>query len=89
MRQAGIQPLDTLVSKEGLGITNGTCAMTSVGALYLYDTMMAARLAHQHGAYAAEAAAQGVGPQNHHAPDLLLGVGVPGAGAMAEDQIGG
>ena len=45
MRQAGIQPLDTLVSKEGLGITNGTCAMTSVGALYLYDTMMAARLA--------------------------------------------
>ena len=45
MRQAGIQPLDTLVSKEGLGITNGTCAMTSVGALHLYDTMMAARLA--------------------------------------------
>ena len=37
--------LDTLVSKEGLGITNGTCAMTSVGALHLYDAMQAARLA--------------------------------------------
>ena len=45
MALAGIPALDTLVSKEGLGITNGTCAMTSVGALHLYDTMQAARLA--------------------------------------------
>ncbi len=45
MKQAGIQALDTLVCKEGLGITNGTCAMTSVGALNLYDTMQAAVLA--------------------------------------------
>lgn len=45
MELAGIPVLDTLVSKEGLGITNGTCAMTSVGALYLYDTMLAADLA--------------------------------------------
>ena len=45
MAQAGIPALDTLVCKEGLGITNGTCAMTSVGALNLYDTMEAARLA--------------------------------------------
>lgn len=45
MAQAGIETLDTLVCKEGLGITNGTCAMTSVGALHLYDTMQAAQLA--------------------------------------------
>ena len=45
MARAGIQPLDTLVSKEGLGITNGTCAMTSVGALHLYDALQAARMA--------------------------------------------
>ena len=45
MARAGIQTLDTLVSKEGLGLTNGTCAMTSVGSLALYDTMCAAQLA--------------------------------------------
>ena len=45
MRRAGIPTLDTLVSKEGLGMTNGTCAMTSVGALALYDTLRAADLA--------------------------------------------
>ena len=45
LRRAGIEPLATLVSKEGLGITNGTCAMTSVGALNLYDTIHAAQLA--------------------------------------------
>lgn len=45
MRRAGIEILPTLVSKEGLGITNGTCAMTGVGALCLYDAMDAARLA--------------------------------------------
>ena len=45
MARAGIPTLDTLVCKEGLGITNGTCAMTSVGALNLYDTLQAAQLA--------------------------------------------
>ena len=45
MKRAGIPTLDTLVSKEGLGMTNGTCAMTSVGALALYDTKRAAELA--------------------------------------------
>ena len=45
MRRAGIPTLDTLVSKEGLGMTNGTCAMTSVGALALYDTDRAAKMA--------------------------------------------
>ena len=45
MARAGIATLPTLVSKEGLGITNGTCAMTSVGALHLYDTIQAAQLA--------------------------------------------
>lgn len=44
MAKAGIPTLDTLVSKEGLGMTNGTCAMTSVGALALYDTICAAQL---------------------------------------------
>lgn len=44
MQKAGIQTLETLVSKEGLGMTNGTCAMTSVGALALYDAICAARL---------------------------------------------
>ncbi len=44
MRRAGIDTLDTLVCKEGLGITNGTCAMTSVGALALYDALRAAEL---------------------------------------------
>lgn len=45
MERAGIEALPTLVSKEGLGITNGTCAMTSVGALNLYDTICAAQMA--------------------------------------------
>ncbi|HIX65698.1 MAG TPA: histidine ammonia-lyase [Candidatus Anaerotruncus excrementipullorum] len=45
MERAGLQPLESLACKEGLGITNGTCAMTSVGALHLYDTIQAARLA--------------------------------------------
>ena len=45
MARAGIQTLETLVCKEGLGITNGTCAMTSVGALHLYDIIQTARLA--------------------------------------------
>ena len=44
MAKAGIATLDTLVCKEGLGMTNGTCAMTSVGSLALYDTICAAQL---------------------------------------------
>ena len=44
MAAAGIDTLETLVCKEGLGMTNGTCAMTSVGALALYDTICAAQL---------------------------------------------
>ena len=45
MEKAGIETVPTLVCKEGLGMTNGTCAMTSVGALALYDTLNAAKLA--------------------------------------------
>lgn len=45
MQRAGIATLETLVSKEGLGITNGTCAMTSVGALVLYDALELAKAA--------------------------------------------
>ena len=45
MRRAGIPTLPGLVAKEGLGMTNGTCAMTSVGALALYDTKRAADMA--------------------------------------------
>lgn len=45
MAKAGIPTLPALVSKEGLGITNGTCAMTSVGALNLYEAICAAQLA--------------------------------------------
>lgn len=45
MAKAGIKTLDTLACKEGLGMTNGTCAMTSVGSLALYDTICAAQLA--------------------------------------------
>ena len=44
MAKAGIETLETLVSKEGLGLTNGTCAMTSVGSLALYDTICAAQM---------------------------------------------
>ena len=45
MDKAGIPTLDTLVCKEGLGLTNGTCAMTSVGTLALYDTIRCAKMA--------------------------------------------
>ena len=45
MALAEIPVLDTLISKEGLAVTNGTCAMTSVGALNLYDAMEAVDLA--------------------------------------------
>lgn len=45
MKRAGIETLTTLVSKEGLGLTNGTCALTSVGTLALFDTYQAAQKA--------------------------------------------
>ena len=45
MRRAGIQTVDTLLCKEGLGMTNGTCAMTACGALALYDSICAAEMA--------------------------------------------
>ena len=45
MDKAGIPTLETLACKEGLGLTNGTCAMTSVGTLAWYDSLCAAQLA--------------------------------------------
>ena len=45
MERAGIDTLDTLVNKEGLALSNGTHAMTSVAALNLYDAMNLADLA--------------------------------------------
>lgn len=45
MQKAGIKVLPTLSYKEGLGLTNGTCALTAVGALALFDTKKACTLA--------------------------------------------
>lgn len=45
MKRAGIRTVPTLLCKEGLGMTNGTCAMTSAGALACYDTICAAEMA--------------------------------------------
>lgn len=45
MSRAGIETLPTLLCKEGLGMTNGTCAMASVGGLALWDALEAAQLA--------------------------------------------
>lgn len=55
MKKAGIQTVETLVCKEGLGLTNGTCAMTSVGTLALYDTICAAQMADVIGSLTMEA----------------------------------
>lgn len=55
MDKAGIQTLDTLACKEGLGLTNGTCAMTSVGTLAFYDSLRAAQLADLIGSMTMEA----------------------------------
>lgn len=55
MAKAGIQPVETLVYKEGLGMTNGTCAMTSVGTLAWYDSFCAAQLADVIGSMTLEA----------------------------------
>lgn len=45
MKRAGIRTVPTLLCKEGLGMTNGTCAMTSAGALACYDSICAAEMA--------------------------------------------
>lgn len=45
MKLASIPTVPTLLSKEGLGMTNGTCAMTAVGAIACYDTICAAEMA--------------------------------------------
>jgi histidine ammonia-lyase len=37
LKEAGIEPLETLKAKEGLALINGTQAMTSIGAHALYD----------------------------------------------------
>ena len=55
MAKAGIQPVETLVYKEGLGMTNGTCAMTSVGTLAWYDSFCVAQLADVTGSMTLEA----------------------------------
>jgi histidine ammonia-lyase len=39
LEKAGIKALDRLEAKEGLSLINGTQAMTSVGAITLYDAM--------------------------------------------------
>lgn len=44
MKKAGLQTI-TLSSKEGLGLNNGTQAMTSVGALATYDAIKTVKLA--------------------------------------------
>jgi len=45
MRKEGVQPLSGLGAKEGLSLINGTQAMTSIGALALYDCFRLARQA--------------------------------------------
>lgn len=54
MAQAGL-PIRPLLAKEGLALINGTQAMTSVGALALYDALCAARLADVIGSLSMEA----------------------------------
>ena len=44
MDKAGIRTLDMLVNKEGLALTNGTHAMTSLAALNVYDAMRLEKL---------------------------------------------
>ncbi len=45
MRREGVIPLSGLEAKEGLSLINGTQAMTSIGALALYDCFRLARQA--------------------------------------------
>ena len=44
MAKAGIKTVDCLVNKEGLALTNGTHAMTSLAALNVYDAMRLEKL---------------------------------------------
>lgn len=39
MAKAGLEPLESLSSKEGLALINGTQAMTAIGALNIYDSI--------------------------------------------------
>ena len=45
LEQAGILPIDHLEAKEGLSLINGTQAMTSVGAITLFDAFQLERSA--------------------------------------------
>ncbi len=45
LNKKGIKPLDGLHAKEGLSLINGTQAMTSVGAIALWDAQKLAKLA--------------------------------------------
>ncbi len=45
LMEKGIEPLSGLEAKEGLSLINGTQAMTSVGAITLYDAKKLAKLA--------------------------------------------
>ncbi|SFH92324.1 histidine ammonia-lyase [Tindallia magadiensis] len=54
MKKAGITPIE-LTSKEGLGLINGTQAMTAVGTLCYYDAMILMKTADIAGALTVEA----------------------------------
>lgn len=55
LEKAKISPLDKLVAKEGLSLINGTQAMTSIGAITLYDAIELSKLADVAGAMTLEA----------------------------------
>jgi histidine ammonia-lyase len=55
LKQAGIEPVEHLVAKEGLSLINGTQAMCAVGAITLYDAINLAKLADIAGALSLEA----------------------------------
>ncbi len=54
MRKAGLEPI-VLEAKEGLALTNGTQAMTALGALVIYDALELCTLADIAGAMSLEA----------------------------------
>jgi histidine ammonia-lyase len=55
LQLAGIDPLPKLVAKEGLSLINGTQAMTSVGAITLYDAIQLSKQLDVAGAMTLEA----------------------------------
>lgn len=55
LEKAKLSPLDKLVAKEGLSLINGTQAMTSIGAITLYDAIELSKLADIAGAMTLEA----------------------------------